>query len=350
MLLLEELKDIGLLQFYIDHVYPALLVLLKMSTNGIRVDRKELERYYVEYAEQMNNYYMDEISTLQGVKDYEDSFPQNAVYAEYAANPELYKAKNPRKKVMPEYKRFNSSSNVDLPILLKDYYKIPVLHKTKGGKPSYNKDVREYLFKFDVLINPWGIDLTIIHKLHTYMLQKHEYSSFINSMYASDRLDEYDRVHASINIAGTKTGRLSCSDPNLQQLPSGDMLLPPFKIKKLFVPGPGRSIVQYDYSQAELRVLACVANDQAMLDAFNRGEDIHKATASKVMGVPIEDVTKDERQAAKAINFGLVYGLGLDAFALDFYKGLKGDDAKAREMYSKLVNEGYAGDYTPRRR
>jgi len=344
----EELKEMNLWDFYHEHTYPSLQVLLGVSKTGMPVDYEELKRYYIEYAEEMNDYYMNTIAVLPEVQQYEKSLPANKDYLEMQEDPEMYRAKHPRKK--PKYKRFNPKSNVDLPILLKEYYNIPVLHKTPKGNPSYNKDVREYLFKFDKINNPFGVDLSIVHILHTYMLQQHEYANFIKGMYFGDIIDENCRVHPSINISGTKTGRISFSSPNLQQLPSGPMLLPPFKIKKLFKPTTGKVIIQADYSQAELRVLASVANDSAMLEAFNDGQDIHRSTASKVMGVPLDEVTAEQRQAAKAINFGLVYGLGLEAFALDFYNGLSGQDDKAGEMYQTLVNEGYTGDYSPSHR
>jgi len=120
------------------------------------------------------------------------------------------------------------------------------------------------------------------------------------------------RVHTSYHQAGAATGRLASSDPNLQNIPirTEDGR----RIRKAFIAPPGRRLVACDYSQIELRIMAHLSEDAGLLEAFAAGADIHRATAAEVFGRPLEEVTPSERRAAKAINFGLMYGMG--AFGL----------------------------------
>jgi len=117
---------------------------------------------------------------------------------------------------------------------------------------------------------------------------------------------ETKRIHTSFNQTITATGRLSSSDPNLQNIPVRTEW--GVRIREAFVPQDGWQLISADYSQIELRILAHLCQDKALLEAFNSGADIHTATAALVMGVPIDKVTKDDRYAAKAVNFGIVYG------------------------------------------
>lgn len=122
------------------------------------------------------------------------------------------------------------------------------------------------------------------------------------------------------------------SDPNMQNIPSRVVLLPPYKIKKLFRPPVGYKTIQIDFSQMELRVLASLANDKNMIQCFKDRIDLHIRTASRVFGVPIADVSKEMRTSAKAINFGIAYGLTEESLAIDLYKALDGNVEKARSM------------------
>jgi len=133
------------------------------------------------------------------------------------------------------------------------------------------------------------------------------------------------RLHTRLHQAAVATGRLASSDPNLQNIPvrteEGRA------IRGAFVPRQGWRFLDADYSQIELRVVAALARDPVLLGAFERGEDIHRRTASEVIGVPMEEVTSDQRSAAKAVNFGLLYGQG--AFALSASLGITFKEAKA---------------------
>lgn len=127
-----------------------------------------------------------------------------------------------------------------------------------------------------------------------------------------------DRVHTSYNQAGAVTGRIASSDPNLQNIPIRTEL--GRRVRKAFIPDRGRRLLSVDYSQVELRIVAHMADDEAMLAAFRAGQDIHAATAAAIYGVPLEAVTKDQRRRAKGINFGLIYGMS--AFGLTRYTDL----------------------------
>ncbi|MFH0814900.1 MAG: DNA polymerase I [Candidatus Falkowbacteria bacterium] len=121
------------------------------------------------------------------------------------------------------------------------------------------------------------------------------------------------RVHTSFNQTITATGRLSSSDPNLQNIPVKTEL--GREIRRAFIAPRGRRLISADYSQVELRVIACLAKDETMMDVFKRGEDIHRATAAKIFNVPLEKVTDDQRRAAKEVNFGVIYGMGVHGLA-----------------------------------
>ena len=125
--------------------------------------------------------------------------------------------------------------------------------------------------------------------------------------------DADGRVHTTFNQAVAATGRLSSTDPNLQNIPVRTEL--GRRIRGAFVAPEGRVLVSCDYSQIELRLAAALSKDSAMTEAFVHGEDIHQSTAAKIWGIPLADVTKDQRRAAKAINFGILYGQGAHGLA-----------------------------------
>jgi DNA polymerase-1 len=128
--------------------------------------------------------------------------------------------------------------------------------------------------------------------------------STFGTKYAGHVNPKTGRIHANFRLGGTATGRLSCSSPNMQNLPRNK------KFRALFCALPGRVLVVADYNQIELRIAALVSEDQTMLKAYLRGEDLHRKTAAEIAGIPFNKVTKEQRQAAKAINFGLLFGQG----------------------------------------
>jgi DNA polymerase-1 len=153
------------------------------------------------------------------------------------------------------------------------------------------------------------------HQVAAWVLEYREYTK-LKSTYV-DALQEQvnpetNRVHTSYNQTGSVTGRIASTDPNLQNIPVRTEI--GRKVRKAFVAAPGMSLVAVDYSQIELRVAAHMSADKAMLDAFREGKDIHTATAAAIYDIALEDVSSEQRREAKAINFGLIYGMS--AFGL----------------------------------
>ena len=144
------------------------------------------------------------------------------------------------------------------------------------------------------------------------------------------------RIHTSFNQTGAATGRLSSSNPNLQNIPIKTEL--GREIRAAFIPRDGWKLVVADYSQIELRLLAHMSGDPVLIDAFQQGEDIHTRTAAEVLGVPPMLVTKEARNSAKAVNFGIVYGIS--AFGLSANLGISRKEA---ETYIKAYFERYSG-------
>ena len=196
---------------------------------------------------------------------------------------------------------FNLDSPKQLQALLFDELKLPALLKTPKGQPSTNEEALEAIADQ--------------HELPRVILEYRGLAK-LRSTY-TDKLPEMvnpdtGRVHTSYHQAGAATGRLASSDPNLQNIPirSDDGR----RIRKAFVAPEGRKIVACDYSQIELRIMAHLSQDEGLLAAFRSGADIHRATAAEVFGKPLDKVGANERRAAKAINFGLMYGMS--AFGL----------------------------------
>ena len=196
---------------------------------------------------------------------------------------------------------FNLSSTKQLQGILFEKLGLPVLKKTPKGAPSTAEEVLQEL-------------------AHDYPLPKliieHRGLAKLKSTY-TDKLpkmvDEVtQRVHTSYHQAVTATGRLSSSDPNLQNIPIRNEA--GRRIRQAFVAAPGKLIMAADYSQIELRIMAHLSQDKGLLSAFAEGKDVHSATAAEVFGVPLETVTSDMRRKAKAVNFGLIYGMS--AFGL----------------------------------
>ena len=144
------------------------------------------------------------------------------------------------------------------------------------------------------------------------------------------------RLHTTFNQTGAATGRLSSSNPNLQNIPIRTEL--GREIRAAFVPRPGWKLIVADYSQIELRLLAHMSRDPVLLEAFHKGEDVHTRTAAEVFGVPPLMVTPDERRNAKAVNFGIIYGQS--AFGLSNQLGIPRQEA---ELYIKSYFERYKG-------
>jgi DNA polymerase-1 len=257
---------------YRDIEIPLVPVLARMEANGILIDADELRRQSVDLSRRMLAA-QQEATELAG-------------------------------------HTFNLDSPKQLQALLFDELKLPALVKTPTGQPSTNEEALEAIADQ--------------HELPRIILEYRGLAK-LRSTY-TDKLAEMvnpdtGRVHTSYHQAGAATGRLASSDPNLQNIPirTEDGR----RIRKAFVAPPGRKLVACDYSQIELRIMAHLSEDAGLLRAFAAGADIHRATAAEVFGKPLDEVSLNERRAAKAINFGLMYGMSAFGLAkqLDIGRG-----------------------------
>ena len=246
---------------------------------------------------------------------------------------------------------FNVNSPKQLSEVLFDEDKLNLPHgkKTKSGY-STNAEVLESLRDKHPIINE---------------ILEYRGLTKLKSTYCEGLLKVIDndgRIHSTLNQTETRTGRISSAEPNLQNIPvrteQGR------ELRKFFVAKDGYALVDADYSQIELRVLASLANDKTMINAFLSGADIHSITASQVMGIPLENVTANDRRKAKAVNFGIVYGIGAFSLSNDigtsiveadrYIKGYLANYSGVAEFMGNAKNsakeKGYAETYFGRRR
>ena len=229
---------------------------------------------------------------------------------------------------------FNLDSPKQLQAILFERMGIPVLRKTPKGQPSTAEDVLEELAETHELPR-LILDYRSIAKLRSTYTEK--LPSQINPVTG--------RVHTSYHQAVAQTGRLSSTDPNLQNIP---IRTPEGRrIRQAFIAPPGHRLLAADYSQIELRIMAHLSGDRGLCDAFAQDRDVHQATAAEVFDTPIDQVTADQRRSAKAINFGLIYGMS--AFGLARQLGI---DRSAAQRYVELYFARYPGvkDYMDRTR
>ena len=221
--------------------------------------------------------------------------------------------------------QFNLASPKQLGEILFEKLQIPVLKKTAKGAPSTKEEVLQ--------------ELALDYPLPKVLLE-HRGLAKLKSTY-TDKLPTMinpvtGRIHTSYHQAGTATGRLSSSDPNLQNIPV--RTAEGRRVRQAFIAAPGSKLVAADYSQIELRIMAHLSQDPSLLAAFSAGQDIHRATAAEVFGVETDAVTSDQRRSAKAINFGLIYGMS--AFGLARQLGI---GRKQAAEYIELYFTRYPG-------
>lgn len=254
----QKMEETGSAELFQNIELPLVGALASMESLGIQLDRQRLDDMEAEIAKK--------IRVLLG---------------------DIYRLSG---------ESFNVNSTKQLSSVLFEKLGLPAGKKTKTG---YSTDV-------EVLENLAGAH-PVVDKLLEYRLLTKLKSTYLDGMRPLIRL-ETGRIHSHFNQTVTATGRLSSSDPNLQNIPVRTEI--GRQIRTLFVPGEGYDwLVAADYSQIELRVLAHLAQDENMIRSFLTGEDIHTRTAAEVFGVPLEQVTAEMRSRAKAVNFGIVYGI-----------------------------------------
>lgn len=282
----KKLEEIGAIELFKNIDIPTITVLSEMQWNGMYANEKELNSFGEELKQKIEER-IKNIHKLAG----ED---------------------------------FNVNSTKQLGEILFEKLKLPVVKKTKSG---YSTDV-------DVLEKLRG-EHPIIEEILEYRQLAKLNSTYIEGLrpYINPKTK---RIHSFFHQTITATGRISSTEPNLQNIPTRFELGK--RIRKIFEPAEGKVYVDADYSQIELRVLAHMSEDEHMIQAFENNEDIHKQAASKVFKVPIDEVTKEQRSNAKAVNFGIVYGIS------DFGLGEQlGISRKVAKTYIDEYLEQYSG-------
>ena len=219
---------------------------------------------------------------------------------------------------------FNINSTKQLGVILFEKMKLPVIKKTKSGY-STDVDVLEKLKREDPIIQKL-LDYRQLMKLNSTYVEG--LKPYINP--------KTKRIHSFFHQTITATGRISSTEPNLQNIPTRFELGK--RVRKIFKPEEGKVYIDSDYSQIELRVLAHISGDKHMIEAFNNNEDIHKQAASKVFKTPIDEVTSQQRSNAKAVNFGIVYGIS--DYGLSEQLGIS---VKRAKQYIEEYLEQYSG-------
>tara|TARA_B100000609_G_scaffold91152_1_gene72747 strand:- start:1364 stop:4036 length:2673 start_codon:yes stop_codon:yes gene_type:complete len=258
-----------------DIEYPLVHVLSRVEQNGAKIDKNKLAKHSEELSKKISE------------------FSKQAF------------------KIAGE--EFNLDSPKQLLEILYEKQGLPVLKKTPKGQPSTNEDTLQRLSEEYELPR-------IILKYRTLAKLK---STYTDSLIKIEN-PKTERIHTSYQQAVTSTGRLSSTEPNLQNIPI--KTAEGRRIREAFIPEKGNVLISADYSQIELRIMAHLSEDKNLTHAFNNDIDVHSSTASEVFGVSIDDVTKDQRRSAKAINFGLMYGMS--AFGLTRQLGIARDEAQ----------------------
>ena len=280
-----KMLELGMDELYYKIELPLCQVLAEMEKSGFYVDRKAL----YDFGESLNT----------GINSLQESIWAHAGH------------------------EFNINSPKQLGTVLFDELMLPYGKKTKTGW-STNADVLEKLQDKHPIVKEI-LDYRMLTKL------KSTYAEGLLKVISED-----GRIHTSFQMTVTATGRLSSTEPNLQNIPVRKKL--GAQIRNMFVAAPGMMLVDADYSQIELRLLAHISGDETMKEAFLSGEDFHTVTASNVFGVPVEEVTPTLRSRAKAVNFGIVYGISAFSLAQDI--GVYTNEAKA---YMDAYLEKYHG-------
>ena len=272
---LPELKEHRLERLFRELEMPLVSVLARMEWEGVRIDAA----FFREMSERLSR----ELHAIQE---------------------EIWKEAG---------EEFNINSNPQLREILFEKLELPVIKRTKTG-PSTDASVLEELAEQGHRIPTQLLEYRQLEKLR---------STYVDSLPKLVH-PSTGRIHASFNQTVAATGRLSSSDPNLQNIPIRTDL--GRQIRKGFVPGPGNRFLTADYSQIELRILAHFSNDEAFVTAFREGRDVHRQTASVIFEVPLDEVTSEQRARAKTINFGTLYGQG--AFSLGRQLGIPREEAQ----------------------
>lgn len=283
---LAKLKEEGIIKLFNEIEIPLITVLGEMQYTGMLVDKDELSQFGVQLKKRL-----EELTT------------------------DIYKFAD---------EEFNINSTQQLGNILFEKLKLPAPKKTKTGYSTDVDTLEKLKSEHDII--PAILEYRTLMKLN---------STYVEGLISCIN-EKTNKIHSYFHQTITATGRISSTEPNLQNIPTHDELGK--NIKKAFKPKQGYIYIDADYSQIELRVLAHIANDENMIRAFKNDEDIHREVASKVFNIPFEEVTKEQRSKAKAVNFGIVYGITGFGLAKQLNIG-----RKEAENYINSYLEKYSG-------
>ncbi len=283
--ILEEIKKQSLLTVYNDIELPIIPIIKKAEDKGILVDLKYLKKLSKDWHKNLSDY-------------------ERKIW-DYAGG------------------EFNINSPKQLGEILFDKMGLSAkgLKKTAGGARSTRES--ELLKLKD--------EHKIIEEILSYRELQKLLSTYVDNI--PEMVDKKGRLHTTLNQAGTTTGRFSSVNPNLQNIPARDGL--GSKVRDAFVVEKGYKLISFDYSQIEMRILAHLSGDEILIRTFKNGEDVHTSVASRVFGVKEKEVTKEMRRTAKVINFGIIYGMGVNALRAT----LKSSREEAQEFYSNYFKK-----------
>ncbi len=282
----EKIKDNSQQDLYYNIELPLIKVLADMQINGFSVDKAQLQSF--------------------------GAFLQNNILQ---FETKIYELAG---------EKFNINSPKQLGEILFDKLGLKGGKKTKTGN-STKADILEKLAPNNEIVR-------VVLEYRTYQKLKSTYCDGLSALINP----KTGRIHSVFHQTGTVTGRLSSSEPNMQNIPTRTEL--GRELRKMFTAKDGYVLIDADYSQIELRVLAHLAQDITMIEAFKNGEDIHAVTASKILNVPINELTKDQRNSAKAINFGIVYGMGEYTLSQDLNISFKEAHNYMNEYFNKYAS------------
>lgn len=279
----EQLKAEGLESVFYELELPLIEVMASMEKEGITVDQEELKRLGKVITKQVD-VVTQQIYDLAG-------------------------------------EEFNINSPVQLGTILFEKLGLPAGKKTKRGYSTSAETLERILDDHEIV--PLILEYRTLTKLN---------STYIKGLLPL--IDKQGKIHAHFNQTVTATGRLSCTDPNLQNIPIRQTF--GRQLRKAFVPeDETHTLVGADYSQIELRILAHMSEDPVLIQAFNNGEDIHRTTAANVLGLPPENITIEERSRAKAVNFGVIYGMSAFGLSSELHITRKEADEYIKAYFEK---------------
>lgn len=328
-------------KFYKNFLSPAQRMLARMSTNGLQYSEETRRKYEQIYINEANKH-RKVLESCKEVIEFEETF-LNEDFVQYRDDYDAWlevvrpgkKKPNKYRKKAPEYEKLNWSSPKQVAKFAIEHLMLPIIETTNSGGASMSNNVLEEYSKLNSVFRELSRFRKITKELSTYIVPL--------SKFARNGL-----VHAKFNLGFTDSGRLSSDSPNLQNVKSRNHSIEEYKVKNIFETDKYHIMWAFDFSQAELRVLASIARDMTMINMFLNGQDPHTATGAKLFNVSLDKVSEHMRFVGKTTNFGIVYQMGVVSLASKFFESILektiknlGDEKKSDlELREMVVSEG----------